>query len=86
MFDAKCASTEYAIAYLIYPQKKKRKKRKKEIRYPSKVEVPLPNSSRMTRDDVVALLSMFPVSCSSTMNVDCPVTMSSLAPKRVKIP
>lgn len=55
------------------------------IHYPSNVDVPLPSSSNITNEEDVASFRMLAVSCSSTMNVDCPPMMLSLAPIRVKI-
>jgi hypothetical protein len=52
---------------------------------PSKVEVPRPISSRITRLRSVALFTMFAVSFISTMKVDWPRERSSLAPTRVKM-
>ena len=52
---------------------------------PSKVAVPRPTSSRITRLRPVAKLRMFAVSIISTMNVDSPRARSSLAPTRVKM-
>jgi hypothetical protein len=52
---------------------------------PSKVLVPRPISSRMTRLRSVALLRMLAVSFISTMKVDWPRARSSLAPTRVKM-
>ncbi len=52
---------------------------------PSKVEVPRPISSRMTRLRAVALLGMLAVSFISTMKVDWPLERSSFAPTRVKM-
>ena len=51
---------------------------------PSSVLVPRPISSRMTRLWSVALLRMLAVSVISTMKVDWPPWISSLAPMRVK--
>ena len=53
--------------------------------YPSKVEVPLPSSSRTTKLSGVAWRRMDAVSAHSTRNVDSPVMMRSDAPSRVKI-
>ena len=50
---------------------------------PSKVEVPLPISSRMRSERGVAFLRMSATSFISTMNVDCPEARSSDAPMRV---
>ena len=52
---------------------------------PSKVAVPRPISSRMTRLRDVAVCRMFAVSCISTMKVDWPRAMLSDAPTRAKI-
>ena len=52
---------------------------------PSKVEVPRPISSRMTRLRSVALFMMLAVSFISTMRVERPVARSSEAPTRVKM-
>ena len=52
---------------------------------PSKVAVPRPISSRMTRLRAVALFKMAAVSFISTMKVDWPRERSSLAPTRVKM-
>ena len=52
---------------------------------PSKVEVPRPISSRITRDLRVALRRMLAVSVISTMKVDWPLARSSEAPTRVKM-
>ena len=52
---------------------------------PSKVLVPRPISSRMTRLRLVAWLRMFAVSFISTMKVLWPRPRSSLAPTRVKM-
>jgi len=48
--------------------------------HPSNVAVPRPSSSRMTRERGVAAARMRDVSCSSTMNVELPAKMLSLAP------
>ena len=50
---------------------------------PSKVEVPLPISSKIIRLLEVALLSIDATSLISTINVDCPAERSSDAPIRV---
>ena len=47
--------------------------------------VPLPTSSRTTKDFDVALLIMFAVSVISTIKVDCPRISSSDAPTRVNM-
>ena len=47
--------------------------------------VPLPSSSKMTRLFDVAWLRMLAVSFNSTMNVERPAMMLSLAPMRVKM-
>ena len=52
---------------------------------PSKVEVPRPISSRISRECLVAWRRMSATSVISTMKVDCPAERSSLAPMRVKI-
>lgn len=52
---------------------------------PSKVAVPRPISSRMTRDFSVAWFRIRAVSDISTMKVDWPRERSSLAPTRQKI-
>ena len=52
---------------------------------PSKVDVPLPISSRIRRLLDVAFRKIFATSFISTMNVDCPLARSSDAPTRVKI-
>ena len=51
---------------------------------PSKVEVPLPISSKMRSERGVAFLRMSATSFISTMNVDWPEDRSSDAPMRVK--
>lgn len=53
------------------------------ILMPSKVEVPLPISSKIIRLLEVALLSIDATSLISTINVDCPAERSSDAPIRV---
>ena len=55
------------------------------IEIPSKVEVPLPISSRITRLFAVASLSISATSVISTIKVDCPALRSSLAPTLVNI-
>ena len=55
------------------------------IASPSKVLVPRPISSRMTRLWCVALFKMLAVSFISTIKVDCALLRSSMAPTRVKI-
>ena len=52
---------------------------------PSKVLVPLPISSRIRSDLVVAFLRILATSFISTIKVDCPEARSSLAPTRVNI-
>ena len=52
---------------------------------PSKVEVPRPISSRISRESFVAQRRMSDTSVISTIKVDCPAERSSLAPMRVKI-
>ena len=52
---------------------------------PSKVEVPRPTSSRIIKLRSVAYFKICATSFISTINVDCPLTKSSLAPIRVKI-
>ena len=52
---------------------------------PSKVLVPRPISSRISRECRVAWRRMSATSVISTMKVDCPADRSSLAPMRVKI-
>ena len=52
---------------------------------PSKVEVPLPISSSIINDLFVALFTMLATSLISSINVDCPVRRSSLAPILVNI-
>ena len=52
---------------------------------PSKVEVPRPISSRMTRLSFVAFFRISATSVISTMKVDCPAARSSDAPTRVKM-
>ena len=52
---------------------------------PSKVDVPRPISSRMSKLFFVAQRSSSDTSVISTMNVDCPADRSSLAPMRVKM-
>ena len=51
---------------------------------PSKVDVPLPISSKMRSERGVAFLRMSATSFISTMNVDWPEARSSDAPMRVK--
>ena len=55
------------------------------IERPSKVEVPLPISSRIIRLFFVAFLSIFETSVISTINVLCPLARSSDAPTLVNI-
>ena len=55
------------------------------IERPSKVEVPLPISSKINKLFLVALFKIFATSFISTMNVDWPVDKSSEAPTLVKI-
>ena len=50
---------------------------------PSAVDVPRPTSSKRTRESSVAARRMVASSVISTMNVDWPPAMSSLAPTRV---
>ena len=52
---------------------------------PSKVEVPLPISSKRIKDLPVALFSMWATSIISIMNVERPRLISSDAPTLVKI-
>ena len=52
---------------------------------PSKVLVPLPISSRITRLSFVAYFKICATSFISTIKVLCPLTRSSLAPMRVKM-
>ncbi len=52
---------------------------------PSKVAVPRPTSSRITRLSALAWWRMLAVSIISTMKVDSPRARSSEAPTRVKI-
>ena len=52
---------------------------------PSKVDVPRPISSRITRLSSVAPRRIFETSVISTIKVLCPVPRSSEAPTRVKI-
>ena len=52
---------------------------------PSKVLVPRPISSRISRECFVAWRRMSATSVISTMKVDWPADRSSLAPMRVKI-
>ena len=52
---------------------------------PSKVEVPRPISSRISRLFFVAQRRSSDTSVISTMKVDCPAARSSLAPMRVKM-
>ena len=52
---------------------------------PSKVLVPRPISSRISRLFFVAAWRISDTSVISTMNVDCPAERSSDAPMRVKI-
>ena len=52
---------------------------------PSKVEVPRPISSRISRLLAVAVRRMSLTSVISTIKVDCPADRSSEAPMRVKI-
>ena len=52
---------------------------------PSKVEVPRPISSRISRLLAVAFRRMFATSVISTIKVLCPLARSSEAPTRVKI-
>ena len=52
---------------------------------PSKVEVPRPISSRISRLSAVAVRRMSLTSVISTIKVDCPADRSSEAPMRVKI-
>ena len=51
---------------------------------PSKVLVPRPISSRITKERSSAWLSIVAVSLISTMNVDCPLARLSEAPTRLK--
>eukprot|EP00835_Amoeboradix_gromovi_P004410 NODE_341_length_10628_cov_0.466996.p6 type:complete len:161 gc:universal NODE_341_length_10628_cov_0.466996:2386-2868(+) len=53
--------------------------------YPSIELVPLPNSSIIIKLLLVALFNILLVSISSTMNVLCPIAISSLAPTLVYI-
>ena len=53
------------------------KKRRKYQHTPSKVDVPRPSSSRMTKLRDVAVLRISLVSVISTMNVDRPLAISS---------
>jgi hypothetical protein len=55
------------------------------IEYPSKVDVPLPSSSRMARDQLVPNYKMFLVSSISTKNVLFPSSIRSEAPSLVNI-
>ena len=52
---------------------------------PSKVEVPLPISSRISKLFEVAFLMILATSLISTIKVDCPDARSSDAPTRVKM-
>ena len=52
---------------------------------PSKVEVPRPISSKISRLLGVALLRIYATSFISTMNVESPEARSSDAPTRVKM-
>ena len=51
---------------------------------PSKVEVPLPTSSKSIKELLVARLRIWATSIISIMNVDLPLLRSSLAPTLVK--
>ena len=55
------------------------------IEIPSKVDVPLPISSKIIKDFFVALFTILATSLISNINVDCPVSRSSLAPTLVNI-
>ena len=55
------------------------------IAVPSNVDVPLPSSSMITNERLVAPRTAAEVSASSTKNVDCPHRILSEAPRRVKI-
>ena len=55
------------------------------ILIPSKVEVPLPISSRINRLFEVAFFTILATSLISTIKVDCPEAKSSDAPTRVKM-
>ena len=55
------------------------------IAKPSCVDVPLPNSSKITKDDSEALLIILEVSTISIMKVDIPFAKLSDAPIRVNI-
>ena len=55
------------------------------IAKPSNVAVPLPISSRITKDLSVEVFKISEVSIISIIKVDCPLARSSAAPTREKI-